>query len=68
VLEVVEKVCTDVVILYKGRIMANDAVGQLRDLMKLPSLEEIFSQLVQQEDMEAVARDIVDAIQRQPAR
>jgi ABC-2 type transport system ATP-binding protein len=68
VLEVVEKVCTDVVILYKGRIMANDGVGQLRDLMKLPSLEEIFSQLVQQEDMEAVARDIVDAIQRPPAR
>jgi ABC-2 type transport system ATP-binding protein len=67
VLEVVEKVCTNVVILYKGRVMANDGVGQLRDLMKLPSLEEIFAQLVQQEDMEAVARDIVDAIQRQPA-
>jgi ABC-type multidrug transport system ATPase subunit len=56
VLEVVEKVCSSVVIIYKGRIMANDSVGQLRDLMKLPSLEEIFAQLIQQEDMEVVAR------------
>jgi ABC-2 type transport system ATP-binding protein len=64
VLEVVEKVCGKVIIIYKGRIMADDAVGSLRDLMKLPSLEEIFTQLVQQEDMEAVARDIVEAIQQ----
>jgi ABC-2 type transport system ATP-binding protein len=68
VLEVVEKVCSNVVIIYKGRIMANDEVGRLRDLMKLPSLEEIFAQLVQQEDMEAVARDIVDAIQQHSVR
>ena len=67
VLEVVEKVCSSVVIIYKGRIMANDSVGQLRDLMKLPSLEEIFAQLIQQEDMEVVARDIVEAIQQHPA-
>ena len=67
VLEVVEKVCSKVIIIYMGRIMADDAVGQLRDLMKLPSLEEIFTQLVQQEDMEAVARDIVEAIQHNRA-
>jgi len=62
-LEVVEKVCSKVIILYKGRIMANDEVGQLRNMMKLPSLEDIFAQLVQQEDMEVVAKDIVAAIQ-----
>jgi len=67
VLEVVEKVCSNVVIIYKGQIMANDGVGQLRDLMKLPSLVEIFSQLIHQEDMEAVARDIVEAIRRPSA-
>ena len=62
VLEVVEKVCAHVVIIYKGRIMAADSVERLRDLMNAPSLEEIFSQLVEQRDLEAVARGIVSAI------
>jgi len=62
VLEVVERVCAHVVIIYKGRIRAADSVERLRDLMHAPSLEEIFSQLVEQRDLEAVARDIVSAI------
>jgi ABC-2 type transport system ATP-binding protein len=62
VLEVVEKVCAQVVIIYKGRIMAADSVERLRDLMNVPSLEEIFSQLVEHRDLEAVARDIVSVI------
>jgi ABC-2 type transport system ATP-binding protein len=62
VLEVVEKVCARVVIIYRGRIMANDSVERLRELIHVPSLEEIFSQLVEQRDLEAVARDIVTAI------
>jgi len=62
VLEVVEKVCRQVVIIYKGRIMAADSVEHLRELVQAPSLEEIFSQLVEQRDLEAVARDIVLAI------
>jgi ABC-2 type transport system ATP-binding protein len=59
VLEVVEKVCARVIILYRGHVMADDSVEHLRDLMDLPSLEEIFSQLIEQRDLEAVARDIV---------
>jgi ABC-2 type transport system ATP-binding protein len=62
VLEVVERVCAQVVIIYKGRIMAADSVERLRELVNAPSLEEIFSQLVEQRDLEAVARDIVTAI------
>jgi ABC-2 type transport system ATP-binding protein len=62
VLEVVEKVCAHVVIIYKGRIMASDSVERLRDLMNVPSLEGIFSQLVEERDLEAVARDIVSTI------
>jgi ABC-2 type transport system ATP-binding protein len=62
VLEVVEKVCSNVVILHKGRMVANDSVERLRDLMSLPSLEEIFSQLVLQEDTETIARNIVDVM------
>jgi ABC-2 type transport system ATP-binding protein len=64
VLEVVEKVCAQVVIIYKGRIRAAGSVGQLRELMNLPSLEEIFSQLVEHRDLEAVAHDIACAIER----
>lgn len=64
VLEVVERVCARVVILYRGKVMANDSVENLRKLMNVPSLEEIFSQLVEQRDLEAVARDIVCAIGR----
>ena len=30
--------------------------------MQLPSLEEIFTQLVQHEDVEAIAKDIVQVI------
>jgi ABC-2 type transport system ATP-binding protein len=62
VLEVVERVCSKVIIIYKGRIMAEDSVGRLRQLMHVPSLEEIFTQLVQQENMESVAKDIVATI------
>jgi ABC-2 type transport system ATP-binding protein len=62
VLEVVEKVCAKVVIIYRGRIMAEDSVEHLRDLTNVPSLEGIFAQLVEERDLEAVARDIVAAI------
>ena len=62
VLELVEKVCEHVVVIYKGRIVADDSVTRLRDLMQLPSLEEIFTQLVQQDDMESRARKIASVM------
>jgi ABC-2 type transport system ATP-binding protein len=58
VLEVTEKVCSRVVMLYQGKIVANDDVSRLRELMDLPSLEEIFRQLARQEDVGAAARQI----------
>jgi ABC-2 type transport system ATP-binding protein len=64
VLEVVEKVCEHVIVIYRGRIVADDSVDRLRDLMRLPNLEEIFAQLVQQGDMESRARDIAEIIAR----
>jgi ABC-2 type transport system ATP-binding protein len=59
ILEVVEKVCSKVIILYKGHVVANERVARLRDLMHLPSLEDVFNQLVTQEDTEQVANEIV---------
>lgn len=65
VLEIVEKVCSHVIILHKGCVVANDRVERLRALMSLPSLEEIFSQLVMQEDTERIASDIVGVMKLQ---
>ena len=62
VLEVVERVCSKVLVIHKGRILANDSVERLRDLTALPTLEAIFSQLTEERDLRAVARDIVGAI------
>lgn len=62
VLEVVEKVCSQVIILRRGCIVANDSVEHLRDLMNLSSLEDVFAQLVQQEDTEKIAMDIVEVM------
>jgi ABC-2 type transport system ATP-binding protein len=62
ILEIVEKVCSRVIIIHKGNIIADDSVHHLRELMKLPSLEEIFSQLVVHEDTEGVTQGIMEAM------
>jgi ABC-2 type transport system ATP-binding protein len=61
-LETVEHVCSHVVILHRGKIVADDAIERLRTLMELPTLEEIFSQLAVEEDTEAVSREIANLI------
>jgi ABC-2 type transport system ATP-binding protein len=62
VLEVIEKVCSKVIILYKGHVVADENVGRLRELMRLPSLEDVFNQLVMQVDTEQVANEIVETM------
>ena len=62
VLEVVEKVCSSVIILRKGKIVAHDAVERLRDLLNQGSLEGVFTQLTEQEDPSRVVRGILAAM------
>jgi ABC-2 type transport system ATP-binding protein len=62
VLEVVEKVCSTVLILRKGQVVAHDSVAHLRELMEKSSLEGVFAQLTQPEDTSAVARRILDVV------
>lgn len=62
IFEVVEQVCTRVLILCQGRLVADDSVQRLRELMRAGSLQEIFAQLVSQEDPVATADSIVDVI------
>jgi len=62
VLEVVEKICSRVIIIDRGSLAADDSVENLRHLMNLPSLEEIFSRLVVDEDTGKTARNIAEVI------
>lgn len=62
-LETVERVCSHVVILHRARVVADDSIAQLRALMSLPTLEEIFAQLAVEQDTAAIAREVADLIQ-----
>lgn len=64
ILEIVEKVASRVIILHKGKVQADDSVENLRQLMKVPSLEEIFSQLVLQEDPEKAASELLSLMKK----
>ena len=61
-IETVERVCSRVVILHRGRVVADDSVERLRTLMALPKLEDIFSRLAVEQDTAAISREIVDLI------
>jgi ABC-2 type transport system ATP-binding protein len=63
VLEVLEKVCSSVVILSKGRMVAHDSLDRLRHLMQEPSLEGIFTRLMQENDQSSVARHVLEVMQ-----
>lgn len=62
-LETVERVCSHVVILHRGRVVADDSIERLRTLMAAPTLEAIFSQLAVEQDTAAISRQIADLIQ-----
>jgi ABC-2 type transport system ATP-binding protein len=63
VLEVVEQICNRVIVIAKGRILADARPADLANLMRLPNLESVFAQLVQQQDTKAVAQEIADVMQ-----
>ena len=62
-LETVERVSTRVVILHRGKVVADDSIARLRKLMEIPTLEGIFSQLAVEQDTSAVSREIADLMQ-----
>jgi ABC-2 type transport system ATP-binding protein len=63
VLEVVEQVCQRVIVIAKGRVLADAPPADLTRLMSLPNLESVFTQLVQQQDTAVIARQIVQVMQ-----
>jgi len=62
-LEIVERVSSRVVILHKGRVVANDSIHQLRSLMSLTTLEEIFAQLAVEQDTRGIANQILQLME-----
>lgn len=62
VLEVVEQVCDRVIVIAKGKVLADAPPADLTRLMHLPSLERVFAELVQQQDTQAIAKQMVAAM------
>ncbi|MGO9591398.1 MAG: ABC transporter ATP-binding protein [Candidatus Acidiferrales bacterium] len=62
VLEVVEKVCTHVMILSKGRVVAHAATPDLHRMVGKDSLEQAFVHLVADRDAEQTASEIVEVM------
>jgi ABC-2 type transport system ATP-binding protein len=61
-LDTVERISNRVVILHRGKLVADDSIERLRSLMELPTLEAIFSQLAVEHDTDSMARNIADLI------
>jgi ABC-2 type transport system ATP-binding protein len=61
VLEVVEKICSDVLILRKGAVIAHDSVANIGKILGA-SLENTFLHLVDDVDTVRVANDIADVM------
>jgi ABC-2 type transport system ATP-binding protein len=62
VLEIVEQLCDRVIVIAQGKIVADAPPSELTRLMELPTLEKVFAQLVRQQDTQAAARAMVDAM------
>jgi len=61
-LDTVERISHRVVILHRGKLVADNSIERLRSLMELPTLEAIFSQLAVEQDTGLMARQIADLI------
>jgi ABC-2 type transport system ATP-binding protein len=61
-LDHVERLCADVVVLHRGRVVAQGAVRDLRTMMAADaSLEDVVAELVTTSDPAITARDLADA-------
>src|SRR6185369_5594823 len=61
-LDTVERISNRIVILHRGKVVADDSIECLRSLMELPTLEAIFSQLAVEHDSVSMARQLADLI------
>jgi ABC-2 type transport system ATP-binding protein len=62
VLDLMEKDCSRVLILRKGRVVADDTIEHLRQIMDQTSLEGVFERFTQEEDQRQLATRILEAM------
>jgi ABC-2 type transport system ATP-binding protein len=58
-----EKLCARVLILRKGRLLADDSIAHLRELREQPSLEGVFASFTKEDDEQRLARGILEVMQ-----
>lgn len=63
VLEVVEKICSRVVILYKGKVVLQDSIENVKASLN-PDLQQVFAQVTNQQDYAPVAQAILAAVRK----
>lgn len=61
-LDLMQQICERVLIIDRGRIVADDKVANLRALMTLPSLEAIFIELTGQRDAKERAQGLAELL------
>jgi ABC-type Na+ transport system ATPase subunit NatA len=61
-LEVVEQVCSHLLILRKGSVIACDTTAAIQNDIEHRSLERTFMHLVEDVDAEKITRDVVSAM------
>ncbi|HUA00673.1 MAG TPA: ABC transporter ATP-binding protein [Candidatus Aquilonibacter sp.] len=66
VLEVVERLCDRVIILDKGKAVADGSMAELRSSTDAATLEQIFQQLTHEEDTEARVRQFQSLLRSEP--
>lgn len=62
ILEVVEKVCSHLIILRKGQMIAHGATAEVLERIGKSSLEGVFLHLVEDRNVTQIAKDIVDVV------
>lgn len=65
ILDVVENLCDRVVIIDKGKIVADGSVDQLKEMTKRSSLEGVFSELTHAEDLGELAKAFSKSITKE---
>jgi ABC-2 type transport system ATP-binding protein len=63
VLEIVEQLCNRVLVISKGKILADTSPVELARTMRHANLEKAFAQLVEQQDTVSIARELVETLQ-----
>ncbi len=62
VLDVVEKVCDRVVILTEGEVVADGGVEELKEMTHRASLEDAFTKLTSEGDLNAIVRALSESV------